>query len=273
MKRRAQMPTLRATRHWLSLPLLFFGLLFAVLTLAAIARGQIEQSGGVRVNFEGKLTPQALPRGGSAPVRVAVSAKVTTATGDVPPPMRQMSIAINRYGRLDTKGLPVCRLEQIQPATTDDALAGCRRSLIGEGRFEADVPDKGGPFPSEGKIYAFNGSFNGRPAILAHVYGVKPAPASFTMAFVVSRSKGTYGTTLKADLPAVKAGGGSITGISLSLGKNFKAGGKRSSLFSGSCPAPKGVRKAGFKFAHASVAFVGGTTVQATLNRSCTALG
>ena len=135
-----------------------------------------------------------------------------TTNGESPPAMRQMSIAINKYGRLDTTGLPVCQLEDIQPATTDDALAGCRRSLVGEGRFLADVPEKGGAFPSEGKIYAFNGELDGRPAILAHVYGVKPAPASFTMAFVISKSKGTFGTTLKADMPAAKAGTGSITG-------------------------------------------------------------
>ncbi len=327
-------------------PLLLVGLLLAALALAAIARAEIDQKGEVRVNFEGKLTPSALPRSGDAPVRVAVSAKVTTASGDAPPAMRQMSIAINRYGRLDTTGLPVCRLEKIQPATTDDALAACRRSLIGEGRFSADVPDRGGPFPSEGKIYAFNGELGcspaeattgrlwpstsrtqgvregeraslpgrgssggrspvvaslsereqrtgdlsardlnprdrgqrdarcqPRPAILAHVYGVKPAPASFTMAFVISRSKGTFGTTLSADLPPVKAGSGAITGISLSLGKNFTAAGKRHSLFSGTCPAPQGVRKAGFKFARASVAFAAGPTLSTTLNRACTALG
>jgi hypothetical protein len=187
--------------------------------------------------------------------------------------MRQMSIAINRYGRLDTTGLPVCKLDQIQPATTGDALAGCRRSLIGEGRFLADVPEQGGPFPSDGKIYAFNGELDGRPAILAHVYGVKPAPASFTMTFVITKSKGTFGTALKANLPPVKAGDGAITGISLSLGKTFSAAGQRRSLFSGSCPAPKGVPRAAFKFADASVTFADGRTLRSTLNRSCKAKG
>lgn len=253
--------------------LAFFALLLSTLALAAIARAEIDQSGDLQVKFEGKLTPNVLPRSGEAPVRVSVSAKVLTTTGAPPPAMRQMSIAINRYGRLDTAGLPVCRLDQIQPATTDDALAGCRRSLIGEGRFLADVPEKGGPFPADGKIYAFNGELDGRPAILAHVYGVKPAPASFTMAFVISRSKGTFGTTLKANLPPVKAGSGSITGISLSLGKNFSAAGKRHSLFSGSCPAPKGVSRAAFKFARASATFADGRTVSAILNRSCKAKG
>jgi hypothetical protein len=257
----------------LTRPLALVGLLLVGLSLAAIAQAEIEQRGTLRVKFEGNLTPTSLPRSDEAPVRVSVSAKVTTTNGTTPPPMRQMAIAINKYGRLDTTGLPVCQLEQIQPATTDDALAGCRRSLIGEGRFTADVPEKGGAFPSDGKIYAFNGELEGHPAILAHVYGVKPAPASFTMAFVISESKGTYGTTLKANMPPAKAGSGSITGISLSLGKNFSAGGERRSLFSGSCPAPKGVKEAGFKFAQASVSFLGGTKITSTLSRSCKAKG
>jgi hypothetical protein len=262
-----------ATQH-LTRPLALIGLLLAGLSLAAIARAEIVQRGDLRVKFEGDLTPKTLPRSGEAPVRVAVSAKVTTTTGLTPPSMRQMSIAINRYGTLETAGLPVCRLEQIQPATTDDALAGCRRSLVGEGRFTADIPPGArAPFPSEGKIYAFNGEIDGRRAILAHVYGVKPAPASYTMAFVITRSKGTFGTTLKANLPPVKAGNGAITGIYLSLGKNFSAGGERRSLFSGSCPAPKGVKEAGFKFADASATFADGRTLRTTLSRSCKAKG
>ncbi len=250
------------------------GVLLAILALTAIASAEKVQKGGVVVDFEGKLTPTKLPRSGEAPVRVSVSAKVTEAGGGTPPPMGQMSISINKYGRLDTSGLPVCQLDQIQPATTDDAIASCKRSLIGEGQFTADVPSTASaPFPSEGKIYAFNGALKGKPAILAHVYGVKPAPASFTMAFVITRSNGTYGTTLTADLPAVKAGNGSITGISLSLGKTFTSGGKKHSLFWGTCPAPKGVKVAGFKLARTSIKFQGGPTVGTTLSRSCTAKG
>ncbi len=185
--------------------------------------------------------------------------------------MRQISIAINRYGRLDPSGLPVCQLEQIQPATTDDALAACRGSLVGEGRFLANVSGHA-PFPADGKIYAFNGELEGRPAILAHVYGTKPAPASYTLAFVISRSKGTFGTTLKADAaagpPRVRA---TITAIYLTLGKSFTSGGKRHSYFSASCPAPKGFPGASFPFAKASVGFQGGPTVDSTLNRSCKA--
>lgn len=244
--------------------------LWALLCLGALAQAETLRKGDLQVRFEGKLAPQALPRSGQAPISVSVSAKVSSTTADAPPPMRQISIAINRYGRLDSSGLPVCRLEQIQPATTDDALASCRRSLVGEGRFLANVSGHA-PFPADGKIYAFNGELDGRPAILAHVYGTKPGPASYTLAFVILKSKGTFGTTLKATLPPVEPDSGYITAIYLTLGKTFSVGGKKHSYLSASCPAPKGFPGAVFPFAKPSVGFQGGPTLGATLNRSCKA--
>ena len=257
-------------RRWGSVGLL----LLTALALAALAQAETVQHGGLRVSFEGKLTPKALPRAAEAAVRVSVSAKVSSTTAEPPPPLTKMEIAINKYGHLNRTGLPVCQLEQIQPATTQDALAACHRSLVGEGSFLANVVATGtAPFPSDGKVYAFNGEFEGRPAILAHVYGTEPAPASYTMPFVISQSKGTFGTTLKATLPPVKAGTGYITAISLNLGKSFVSHGKHQSYFSASCPAPKGFPQAVFSFAKASVSFQGGRTLGQTLTRTCEAKG
>jgi hypothetical protein len=249
-------------------------LLIAALGLAGLAQAETVQHGGLRVSFEGKLSPTALPRSTEAGVSVSVSAKVSSTTAKPPPPMNKMSIAINKYGHLNRTGLPVCQLDQIQPATTQDALAACHRSLVGEGRFLADVVATGtAPFPSDGKVYAFNGEIDGRPAILAHVYGTKPAPASYTIPFVISQAKGTFGTTLKATLPPVKSGSGYITAIYLTLGKSFVSRGKRQSYFTASCPAPKGANQAIFSFAKASVSFQGGRTLGSTLTRTCKAKG
>jgi len=244
-----------------------------LLGLGALAQAETVRQGGLQVRFEGKLAPQTLPRSRQAPIRVSVSAKVVSLGAAAPPPLHQIAIAINRYGHLDPTGLPVCHLEQIQPATTDDALAACRGSLVGEGRFLADVSGHA-PFPADGKIYAFNGELDGKPAILAHVYGTKPGPASFTLAFLISRqAKGTFGTTLKAMLPPVEPGAGSITAIYLSLGKTFSVAGRRRSYLTASCPAPKGLSGASFVFARASLGFQGGPTLTTALNRSCKAKG
>jgi hypothetical protein len=92
-------------------------------------------------------------------------------------------------------------------------------------------------------MLAFNGSYKGRPAILAHVYGTEPVPTSFTLPFVISRAKGT----------------------------SYK--GKRRSHASAGCPAPKGFPGATFPFAKASYSFAGGRTLSSTLTRSCRARG
>ena len=68
-------------------------------------------------------------------------------------------------------------------------------------------------------------------------------------------------------------GEGYITGISLDLSKTFTFKGKKHSFASASCPAPKGVKVAGFPFAKASFAFADGKKVSSTLNRSCKVRG
>jgi DNA-binding beta-propeller fold protein YncE len=235
---------------------------------------EVVQRGSLRVSFDGKLTPHTLPRHGSAPVKVAVAAKIASSDGGDPPRLRQIAIAINRNGHFTPQGLPVCSLRDIQPSTTANALEACRGSLVGEGHFSAKVLlAQQAPFPSDGKVYAFNGTLHGKPAILAHVYGTDPVPTSFTLPFELRPTKGTFGTTLRASLPSVTGDSGYITGLSLNLGRGFSFHGQRRSYFSAGCPAPAGFPGAVFPFARASFAFAGKGSISSTLTRSCAARG
>ena len=244
------------------------------LALVAFATAEITQRGGVRVNFRGTLTPHTLPRSGSAPVRVAVGAKISATNGQTPPQLQAITIAINRNGHFDSRGLAQCALRAIQPTTTADALAACRPALVGEGSFSARVllPQQT-PFPSRGKVYAFNGTYKGHPAILAHVYGTTPIPTSYTIPFVITKTKGTFGTALSASLPKVTSEWGYITALSLTLGRSFSSHGQRRSYLSAGCPAPKGFPGAVFPFARASFAFAGHRTLTSVLTRACAARG
>jgi hypothetical protein len=248
--------------------------LLLTLGLAALAKAEVEQKGNVRVTFEGELTPHTLPRTGSASVKVAIGAKIASTNGKTPPQLRRISIAINRNGRFEPKGLPVCPLRAIQPTTTADALAACRGSLVGEGSFSARVLfTQQAPFPSQGKVLAFNSTLHGHPAILAHVYGTRPIPTSFTLPFELRSAKGTFGTVLEAELPQITGSSAYVTGLSMTLGRSFTSHGKRRSYLSAGCPAPKGFPGAVFPFAKASFAFAKQGTVTSTLNRSCRARG
>jgi hypothetical protein len=242
--------------------------------LATFAQADVIQRGNSRVKFDGELLPHTLPRHGAAPVHVSVGAKIFGVAGKPPPQLQRIDIAINRNGHLNTAGLPVCSLDQIQPSTTEDALRACGDSLVGVGYFSAKVLVKGQTqFPSAGKMYAFNARINGKQAILGHVYGLDPVPTSFTIPFELRPSKGTYGLVLTTSFPGVTTENGYVTGLSLNLGRKFSYRGKKQSYLSAGCPAPKGVSQALFPFALAHFKFAGGKTIASTLTRSCKARG
>jgi len=232
----------------------------AVLAPAA-GLGSISQKGGVRVKVTGGIAPQRLPRHGTAPVSVSVAGKISAA-GNTLPQLKAMQIAVNSAGVLDLKGIPHCRIGHINPSTTQQALALCGDSLVGEGRFSANVvlPEQS-PFPSSGKLLAFNGTIGRRPAIFAHVYGTQPLATSYVFAFRVKRQKkGTFGTTLEASFPRATGDWGYITGISLTLNKKFLRAG---------CPAPKGFNRVLFPLAKTGFDFAGGLHISNTLTKSC----
>lgn len=245
--------------------------LLALSLLAPSAYTEVTQSTNVRVIVNGKLTPRSLPRSGLIPVRVAVGATIVPSAGTTPPSLQEIKIEINRHGRFDLKGLPVCRYDEIQPSSTANAMSSCKSSLVGKGHFSSTVlQPEASPFPSEGALYAFNGTYKGKPAILAHVYGTKPIPTSYTIPFTISSAMGNYGTILTAPTPNVGNEWGFITGLSLNLGRTFQARGERRGYISAACPAPKGFTVASFPLARASFAFADGRTLSSVLNRSCT---
>jgi hypothetical protein len=248
------------------------GAALLLLAVVAAASAEIVQQGSLRVAFLGTLKPKSLPREGAAPIAVAVGGKITTADGGPPPQLRGIEIAINRNGHFDYSGLPACRLEQIQPSTNQGALASCRRSLVGEGNFSAQVKlPQQAPFPSDGKVLAFNGVDKGQPVIFAHVYGTEPVPTSFTLTMRLKPSKGTFGTKLTVSLPEVTTNVGFVTGIEMTLHRNYTSHGKRHSYLSAGCPAPKGFPGAVFPLARTTFTFAGRKPLAATLTRDCKA--
>ncbi len=252
--------------------LLFPVLLAAgILAFGALAGAEVVQKNGVRVDFEGALRPKRLPRSGSAPVRVSVGAKIDPLKGSKSPRLRRITIAINSAGIFSPSALPSCTVRDIQPSTTRNALRACGRSLVGTGRFAAKILlPRQASFPASGKLYAFNGRYHGRPAILAHVYGTKPVPTSFTLPFEIVTRNGELGTVLSTSLAAATGKAGYITELSLDLGEH--GGGRRARYLSASCPAPEGFGGAVFPFAKVTLDFVG-FQVGSTLTRNCKVRG
>ena len=242
------------------------GVLLALLAVVSPGQAEVSQKNGVRVAVDGSLSPNRLPRRGSAPVSVSVSGHIDSLNEAALPQLQKLSIAINSAGHLDLKGIPHCRIGHINPSNNQEALEACRSSLIGEGSFSADVklPEQS-PFPSEGRLLAFNGTIGGKPAIFGHIYGTKPLPTSFVLPFRVKQAKGTFGTILEASFPRATGEWGYVTGISLNL--------DRKRFLSAGCPAPEGFSKAAFPLLKTNFSFAGGLELTNTLTRSCKAKG
>jgi len=244
---------------------------FALCVLAAsLAHAELTAKGNLFVKFNGGIEPNALPRHERAPISVEVVGTIRTLSGERPPALRGISIAINQGGRVDSHGLPVCRRSQIEPSSTVEAMARCGSALVGRGSYHADIsfPEQS-DFPSDGRVLAFNTVADGKRAILAHVYGGYPIPITRIFIFRIRETPGTYGTVLTASLPASINRYGYLKQISLQLHRVYTYKGQRRSYLSAACAAPAGFPGATFSFAHASMWFADGRTLSSTLTRSC----
>ena len=91
--------------------------------------------------------------------------------------------------------------------------------------------------------------------------------------FIVKKTKGTYGTSLVANVPPIASGSGYISAFDLSLKRRYSLRGEKRSYVSASCPLPAGVNIASFPFARSTYIFDDGTKVSSVLKRECKARG
>ena len=224
---------------------------------AAAAQRQIVQEGNVRVSFEGRLLPRALPRERLAPVTVHLDGSVETVDGSSPPRLREISVAVNRAGQLSVTGLPTCTAPELQQTSTERALELCRDALVGHGRWAASVDSADSPsIPAGGRVLAFNSKRNGHPGMLLHLYGTTPVRAAFILPFEISRkSRGEFGTVFSAKIPTLASGLGYVTDIELTLGRRYRYAGQPRSFLSASCAAPEGFPGAVYQLARATFTF------------------
>ncbi|MGC1164684.1 MAG: hypothetical protein WA862_01105 [Solirubrobacterales bacterium] len=242
--------------------------------VAGIARAEVVQRGNLRITVGAELSPQRLPRAGAAPIAVTVGGRIATTDDGLPPQLKSLRIELNRHARLETAGLPRCRESQIQPASTARALAACRAALVGQGDFSVDVVlGTQQAYPAKGRLLVFNGTYEGRPALLGQIYSAHPFGNSFVIPFAIGKlRRGRFGTTLTAKLPRSFTDWGYLTGLTMRLGRRYLHEGRRHSVLSSGCPAPEGFPGATFPLARASFGF-STQKIGVTLTRSCEARG
>jgi hypothetical protein len=246
-------------------------LLAALLLGGACATAATVQSEGLRVTALAQLKPYKLPRKGTAPIAVFIAGHLQSASGGIPPQLQKLTIDVNRHGLLQSKGLPVCQIPEVQPASTQRALEDCGDALIGSGQFWAHIvlPDQGA-YPSQGRLLVFNGREGGHPVILAHIYTSHPFNSSFVIPFSIAHiAKGPYGTELSASLPQALGSWGYLDRIKLTLRRKYPYRGKQLSYFNAGCPSPAGAKRASFPLAYAEFAFAGRRSMGVSVNKVC----
>lgn len=240
---------------------------------ATAAPPVLTQDGNVLVSFNGGISPRALPRIGVAPVAVRVDSSFQATDGADPPPQLQtISIGINRGGRIFDRGLPTCRVSEIQPATIKAARKICGGAIVGDGKVQVRVhlTNQEEPFTFDGPLLVFNAErANGQRRLLAQVYGRRP-PSAFVLTFKVLERPGTFGTLIKTTLPAEARRWAYVTRFAMKLRRTYAYRGKRRSYISAGCAAPDGFPGAVFPFARARFGFAGGNAVTTKLIRDCT---
>jgi hypothetical protein len=235
-----------------------------------LARAELVQRGDLRLDFDGGFTPKTLPRDRSAPVSVEIGGSVISVKGGRPPELRRISIAVNRYSRLFTSGLPRCAPGVLQTTSTSVALERCGGALVGRGRYGATVEFERSRFPVVGRILAFNAGTVRRPGLLLHIYGMNPTKVTIVVKFNITRPpRGEFGTVFTARIPSIASDLGYVTDLSLRFDRRYRYRGEPRSYLSARCAAPAGFGGGPFAFAKGRFDFANGQRLSTTLTRVC----
>jgi hypothetical protein len=253
-------------RHRLVIPVLV-----ALLSLAGATASQAVRKieDGLELTFNADFVPHRLPRLQAAPVKIHIQGKIATTDGSHPPPLHWIEIALNRNGRLDAEGLPTCTAPLLQSTSTSTALSRCRSSLVGQGRFRA-VVSLGREIDTGGKILAFNSRRGGRQALVLHLFGGSPVRFTLVVPLTIEHLKqGGFGTLLRAKVPKLAGGLGSVTEIDLTIGRRYSFRGVRHSYVSAACSAPPEWTEVPFVFARGTFRFEGHKELRESLEQVC----
>ncbi len=240
----------------------------ALLVLSAGSRAEVTATHDTIIKFDSRIIPEVLPRHSEAPVGIEIEGHLKRRGKREPPPLTKLELAINRAASLSRKGLPVCDISRIDPASTVEALEACPGARIGHGEVRAQSKFPGQPrFFVTGEVVIFNGRLeNGRPAILLHIFSARP-PTSTVFPLTVSKRSGRFGTALTAN---VRLGRWSqITDFRLILNRTYRSGGKRRGFVNASCPAPKGLNLGLAPFVKATLSFADKTESEIAVLSSC----
>jgi hypothetical protein len=251
--------------------------------------------GRLTFTLNGRASPAGLPRLRYAPVAAEGSGRIATTDGTHPSALREVEFGIDEDVRLNIRGFPACKEDQLMVDDIKMALKACRAAVVGEGGADYElvppVPVPPAPrilntgldnlLPSLPLVIFNGGEKRGKVVLL--VFADLPVPGTNTIAAAPASAVGKIvldrkggGVEGVARLPAIAGGYGSLLDFSLELGKAYRHRGKKVGYFEAKCPdgvfkvtTPKVI----FKNEAHSPGVASSTTLKGSLAVPCTPKG
>lgn len=203
------------------------------------------RAGNLIVTFGGSTSPKALSKTKYTPVTTNIFGKIGTSDGTHASALREVIFDIDKDVKINVKGYPACKANQLEARDTKAALKVCGSTVLGEGEAHAEIafPEQA-PIKIASPLTVFNGGEKGgKVKLLIHIFLTVPVPAAVVTEVTISR-KGS-GIHSIAKIPVVAGGSGSALDFKFKLGKTYAYKGKKVGYFEAKCP--DGVFKASVK--------------------------
>lgn len=219
-----------------SLPFFLAILACAVLAGGALGAAMVETR-EIRLELNARFQPLKLPKKSYAPVEFSGYLDLARPGGGAPPALTQVVMDFDRDGRIDVAGLPTCAAERIADVSTEEARAICKGAIVGTGKLEALISLPGGPVPTRSALTLFNGprDAEGHPTVVVHTRIDVPATQTYAFVVPIEKQPGEFRYRATVNLPGLAGGLGSITNISVNIGRRYTAGGVKRSYVSARC--------------------------------------
>jgi len=208
--------------------------LFTMLALSAVlavgvaaiagAAGSTFRAGNLILRFGSNVAPNKLPQKRFAPIALHVSGKIQTTDGTHPSAFRETVVDIDKNGRVNTRGVPVCRGGQLQARNTRAAKRACGRAIVGRGGAHVQIKfAEQAPIRVASPLLIFNGGTRrGTTTMFVHSFITVPVPAAIVTTLKIKKiRKGRYGQRVVAKVPRIVGGAGSALDFRFSIAKKF----------------------------------------------------
>ncbi len=168
-----------------------------------------------------------------------------TSPGNVPVPTTNTKLTIDKQIKITTTKLPQCKVS-LENTTTQSAIQLCKSSKVGAGSATACLGASNTPCTSKLKflVTAFNGKpKGGKPTLILHSRNDQ-----FQLTTVLTGTLDQQKNTLNVPIPASVYSVATITDFETTVGKTYKANGKKYNYISAKCSKGKYTLKGAFTY-------------------------